>query len=61
MKGDREAMYKMISYCREDGQKHTEQRSNNPAYFDRYKGKTNYFIEIYQKSGNRWKLIFSER
>lgn len=54
-------MYKMIAYSREDGTKHTEERANNIEYFNRYKGKSNYFIEIYQKTGNRWTLIFSER
>lgn len=54
-------MYKMIAYSREDGTKHHEERANNAAYFNRYKGKANYFIEVYQKTGNRWTLIYTEK
>ena len=54
-------MFKMIAYRREDGEKHTEQIAPAAEYFDRYKGKSAYFIEIYEKTGNRYRLIYSEK
>ena len=53
-------MYKMVAYLREDGSRLFPQYANNIQYFDRYKDKTNYRIEIYKLVGKRYKLIYKE-
>lgn len=53
-------MYKMIAYNRWDGGRHYPQYSNNIEFFDRYKNKENYRIEIYKLVGKKYKMIYKE-
>ena len=53
-------MYKMEVYRAEEKTLFKTEKSNNLEYFDRYKNRTNYKINIFQKVKNRWKLIYSE-
>lgn len=52
--------YKMESYRAEDNTLFMKENSNNVEYFNKYKNKENYKIEIFQKVNNRWKKIYSE-
>lgn len=52
--------YKMISYRRWNGEKNLDIKSNNLDYFKQFLNKSNYRSMIYEKFGNRWKLIYSE-
>ena len=51
-------MYKMVSY-NSDGKIYYISKSNNLSFFDRYKNKQNYKIQIYKKA-KKWELIYSE-
>lgn len=53
-------MYKMISNSREDGTQFLAQFSNNIEYFEKFKHKVNYRIEIYKLVKKRYKLIYRE-
>ena len=53
-------MYKMEVYRAEEKTLFKTEKSNNLEYFDRYKNRTNYKINIKKKKKNRWKLIYSE-
>ena len=53
-------MYKMIAYNRETGDRFFPQFANNIQWFDKYKNKDNYRIEIYKLSGKKYKLIYKE-
>ena len=53
--------YKMNAYRTDDGKLFNTEQSNNLEYFDKYKSKCSYLIEIFQRVGNRWKLIYTER
>ena len=50
----------MIAYSRQYGFKTLPRYSDNLQWFEQYKGKKEYRIEIYQKTGNRYKLIYHE-
>ena len=51
-------MFKMVAY-NSDGKIYYISKSNNLSFFDRYKNKTNYKIQIYKK-GRKWQLIYDE-
>ena len=57
-------MYKMKSYKRdfESGEINliSCNKSYNLQFFDRFKHRTNYAIEIYEKVKNKWVLIYTE-
>lgn len=53
-------MYKMVAYSREDGYKFYSQIANNLEWFERYKNRKNYRIEIYKRVGKKFKLIYRE-
>ena len=53
-------MYKMVAYSREDGMKFYSQIANNIEWFNQYKHRKNYRIEIYRQTGKRYKLIYKE-
>lgn len=52
--------YKMEVYRTGEKESFRNEKSNNLTYFDKYKDKVNYKIEIFEKVKNRWKLIYSE-
>lgn len=52
--------YKMVSRLKETKEKHNEIKSNNISFFDKYLNKENFESQIFEKIGNRWKLIYSE-
>lgn len=52
--------YKMVAYTVE-GEKFSEQWSRNVEWFDRFKKKKNYRIQIFEKVKNRWHMIYNER
>lgn len=51
--------YKLVAYKNEDNKVYYISKSNNLEFFDRYKNKTNYKIQIY-KRGRKWELIYDE-
>lgn len=53
-------MYKMIAYNRETGDQFFPQFANNLQWFDKYKNKENYRIEIFKRVGKKYKLIYKE-
>lgn len=52
--------YKMKVYKTGEKESFRNDWSNNLNYFDKYKGRVNYKIEIFEKVKSRWKLIYSE-
>lgn len=50
--------YKMIAYCL-NGSIHTEIKSNNIEFLNKYKNKVNYRIQIFEKRKS-WHCIYSE-
>ena len=53
-------MYKAVIYNRESGERLIPQFSNNIQYFDRYKGRTAYRMDIYKRVGRMYKLVYHE-
>lgn len=51
--------YKLVSYQNGSNKVYYTTMSNNLEFFDRYKNKTNYKIQIYKK-GKKWELIYDE-
>lgn len=51
--------YKLVAYKNEDNKVYYISKSNNLAFFDRYKNKTKYKIQIYKKV-KKWELIYDE-
>lgn len=54
-------MYKMDVYEAENNTLFRTEKANNIEFFNRYKGRNNYYIKVFQKIGNRWKLVYSEK
>jgi len=52
--------YKMVTRMKETKEKFYERKSNNLQWFDKYLKKENFESQIFEKVGNRWKLIYSE-
>lgn len=53
-------MFKMNVYKAENRDFFRTEKSDNLEYFNRYKGRENYKIEIFQKIKNRWRLMYIE-
>ena len=54
------SMYKMDVYKTENKELFRTEKSNNLEYFDRYKYRKNFKIEIFKREKNKWVKIYSE-